>query len=189
MNRWLTVLLGVLIVFNCFLAVVMLRGMEPTPVSLDADIAQLAAEISRADEDAENYGGLIKAQALLRRSVLLQTQAMLDQKKRAWVRGIRLDYQVDGKTYQPASQLIIDSIHKKIAQQEEQLKKAEAEASASGGLIGVLALSGVMADRMTLAMLRQRLIAAEYGIPAVADLTEETPPQSPGKVMNDKDAL
>lgn len=189
MNRWLGLTLGMFIVLNCVLAFLLLRSTEPFPPELEADLAEIQAQMDAAKQDTEDYGGLIGAQAQLRMQVLQSTYAMLDQKRRALLRGVRLDYRVEGKHYNSASDTLLESLGEQLAEQERVVAQAELKAEAFGGLVGALARSTAMAEHLTLAGLRQRHIAAKYGIPALAKLEEEMPSTPLGEITNDEEAL
>lgn len=189
MIRWLTPILGALILFNCILVFLLLRGMEPLPATLETDLAEIQTQIDDAERDMAEYGGLIRAQALLRKQVLQNSYAMLDQKRRATIRGVRLNYSVEGEPYAPASSGELESLKKRLVEQEEIVEEAEAKAERYGGLVGALALSTAMTERLTLAGLRQRLLASEYGIPALSKMEESQPVSPPGEITSDEEAL
>ena len=168
---------------------------EPTREALDKDLAEVRADIKAAEQEATQYqGGAILAQIHLRRSILRNTEAMLDQKRRALLRLIELDFVVGGQRVPAPTDEQMAKVQKDIEKAEGELGRAEAQAVTSGGLIGALAKVTAETSRTSLALLKMKYYTGKYGIPLMMfDFDKATPtkapPSSPGKAVKDEDAL
>ena len=76
-------------------------GKASSTVELDSDIKTIEVELEEARIDAAAAGSnrLVAALAEQRVQILRDTNAMLNQKRKAFLRGIRLNYTVDGKEF------------------------------------------------------------------------------------------
>lgn len=173
-----------------------LVSAEPTDAMLDADLATVRSEIAAAEADATAYsGGLILAQIELRLQTLRTTEAMLDQKRRSWFRGIDLIYRVDGREHPPTTANDLATIEDELRTLSGEIARSEAEAARySGGLIQVMTLATAATQRTSLALLRMRYLTAKHGIPLYIDADSPTggagtSSPTPGAVVADPDAL
>ena len=118
---------------------------EPSTAALDADLAEVRAQLKAVDdEDAKLAGGLIKVMVGLQREVLRTTEAMLAQKRAALIRRIDLRYTVDGSPLVPVSEEKLRGIAADLEKAESELAKSEEQAARySGGLVQIMALMTV----------------------------------------------
>lgn len=195
MSRILTCVAAVLICVISAAGFLVYVHAEPSTGALDTDIAKVRVEVKAADDDAAQYnGGMIRVVIEMRRQVLLTTQAMLEQKRHAFLRRIDLRYSVDGKSAPAAPEARLQQIAGDLKRAEQKEKMDEIEAARySGGLVQAMTLVTVATDRLSIAQLDLAYYGAKYGIPLPTDLKAETKPATqsspPGKVANDKDAL
>lgn len=158
-------------------------GKEKLP-SIQKDLTELEAQIRAAEEeDARYQGGLVKTLTTVRLGLLRQTHAMLQQRAKAWFFGIGLKYTVDGKPFTPPADRreLLTAVQKQIEDTRRKLLDEEQEAGRySGGLVQALSLTTVATIRNTLAMLEQKRLALEYGLPQYVGFTniETTAPSS-----------
>ena len=163
---------------------------SPPPQALLDDLAAVRVQVQQAEKDATNAGGLLGAQMAFRLATLRSTEAMLEQRRLAWMRGIDLRYDESrpGGVVPDAERTRIEA---EIAKAEADVTQAEAEAARySGGLI--LAMLNVRAatGRVTIAQLQQTLALSRNGIPAPQLVaTAAKPPEAPGRSTSDADAL
>ncbi|WP_431271800.1 hypothetical protein [Dankookia sp. P2] len=165
----------------------------PSTASLDADLTAVRTEIAAAEADASKLGGVLAVQANLRLRVLRSTEAMLDQKRLSFLRGIQLVYRDDA----PGQSISPDAgprIEREMAAAAADLASAEAEAARySGGLILSMIMLRAETAKVTLATLRQQRAFSRYGIP-LPTLSSGSgrgaePPRAPGIAATDRDAL
>ncbi|HEU5046510.1 MAG TPA: hypothetical protein VFT64_01565 [Rickettsiales bacterium] len=183
---------GILVLLT--IGVLLVAHSEPSTYALDKDLAEVHAAIEAVNAEAAQYsGGLILIQIQLQKSVLQNTEAMLLQKRKALLRRIELGYTIDGKKSAPATTEQLDKIQKDIQEVKSKIEKTEQEAAQyNGGLIQVTLLMSAETQKMTLAALEQKYYTAKYGIPFVSvdfDTAKDKKAVSPGKIVNDKDAL
>ena len=170
---------------------------------IEGDLANVRAQIEAAKSEATQYsGGLIQALILQRLETLRLTEALLDQRRIALREGAQFTFSVPATRPDPAreAKIIQDLLNAK-----RELSEAESEASRySGGLVLALAISNVMTQRQTVAILHQAALAARYGLtianidPGAVRQTEgvevkqptpaETPQESP-KMQPARDCL
>lgn len=139
----------------------------PSTGELTADIQELNSQIAAAEDRAGNYGegSALRAMIELEIAVLSTTRAMIDQRRRAWMRGISLDYIVDGRSVEPADPETFSGIELEISSVKSKIEEARAQAAQySGGLVLAMALLEEHTNRATLAMLQQRLAISRFGI-------------------------
>jgi hypothetical protein len=175
-------------------AVVLYAHSEPSTAALDADLAEVQAQLKAVDEeDAKLAGGLIKVMVGLQREVLRTSHAMLMQKRAALIRRIDLRYTVDGSRLAPVSEEKLSEIAVDLEKAESELAKSEEQATRySGGLMQVMALVTVETNRLSLAQARLACYAAKYGfaLPAGQRVVGNAADRgSPGTVVEDMDAL
>lgn len=161
---------------------------------LNKDIQNVQQNIEEAKMEVIPYqkGGLIFLSLQLRLDTLKTTLAILEQKKHSILKGINLNFSVDGKSIKPANTETLVSIEREIQNMKQSLEQEKRQADqASGGLIGMMHLVTVATNQNTLAMLEQKYYAMKYGIPYIQSGTDpgKTEKQAPGKVVPDKDAL
>lgn len=167
MNRLLSVVLLALIGFNGWYGWYQWQHALPTKTALDGDISAVDGEIAAAQSQASSYGqgSLLQILASGRLEILNATKTMLEQKRTSLLRGISLSYTVGGKPWSAASPDELKPLADDLAAQEVKVKIAQDNASATGGLLAILAAVDVGIEQMTEAMLRQRYLAAKHGLP------------------------
>lgn len=189
------------IVFIMFLSIlsqshVFAIGGPSTDV-LDSDISSIKKKIKLSTSEANKYsGGAILSLIKMRIEIENNTLAMLEQKKSSLIRFIDLEYTIDGRSQRKITDSELKSLSDDIKSLENEIFEQEKEASRySGGIILMMKLSAIETSRMTLATLKMRLLTARHGIPifgidSSSNSTKKRPKNvSPGKVVNDKDAL
>lgn len=141
---------------------------SPSTMELDADLAAIDEEISKAESDFISYGGAIQTLSQLRLFSLQYTRAMLAQKRSSLLRFVNLTYTVDGRPVPTFSAERLSELEKEIAQQEQRVAELEIKTETVGGMLQVLALLELQTEKVTLASLRQRYLTGKYGIPLLA---------------------
>jgi hypothetical protein len=159
---------------------------EHTPQArpaLESEIAAVDSEIKDAmAEDAQVEGGLVKALIRGRLAVLQQTRAMLNQKKGAWFFGIMTHYRVDGHAFvpDPDAQQKLAGVARELEDLRSRITAQRAEAAESGGLVGALNHVTLATMRQTEAMLDQKRVALEFGLPNyLGDRVRTSEPAAP----------
>ena len=171
-----------------------LAGFGPSKEVLAADIKTVQEKIKSVGTEIEKYkGGMILNMLQMRREILKNTEAMLEQKRSSLLRMISLKYTIDGKPFQKITNAQIDALKTDISKSEKKITAQKKEASRySGGLILLMKLSAIETEGVTLASLRMRYLTAKHGIPifGVPDLDKSSSKKSaPKNVVKDKDAL
>lgn len=193
MNRILTLILVILIGANGWYAWYQWRHALPTQTQLDADITQVDRDIAEASGWRTKFaeGSLLQILADGRLSALQSTRAMLDQKRLSLLRGINIDYVVNGQAWTEASAEALKGIEAEIAVEDAKIADADIRASSTGGLLAALGQVNALIEHMNGALLRQRYLAAKYGFPyaAAVDRAATDQKKSIGKVVNAPDAL
>lgn len=135
---------------------------DPSTEQLDKDIAAVSAQIKDAETEGGQYaGGAIQSLIFVRIQVLKTTLAMLEQKRTSILRRVDLVYSVDGEEVSVNADIISSLDLDKFS---EELGRFKSEAALySGGLIQSIALVNAATTEMTLAQLRQRRLAEQYG--------------------------
>ena len=175
-------------------AALLIHWTGPSTASIDSDLKSVRTEILETQADAAKYGGgLILVEIQLRLATLQNTEAMLDQKRLSFLRGIELRY-TDGIPRAEISSDVQNQLDAEISKANADATAADAEASRySGGLIQTMALVRAATSRMTAAAASQQKVLSRYGIqiPALAPGGSQSvvAPPSPGKKTSDKDAL
>ncbi|UFQ98663.1 hypothetical protein [Pseudomonas wenzhouensis] len=133
--------------------------------ALKTEQQRVTQDITNAEAKSDQYsGGLLKGLIDMRLEVLRTNKALIDQRIHAIEARAPVTLQVIN--YAPDTALVTE-LEQNIANANEELKAARAEASLySGGLIQALKLSAVATQEQTLAMLNQRLLVARYGLAA-----------------------
>ena len=153
-------------------------GSAEDVASLRSEIAAVVAEISAAQaEDSRHTGGLIKSLVGARIAVLLETEAMLQQKLKASTFGISVTYTVDGKALVPPPNYteVLASVEQELADGMVRIRSQEAEAARfSGGLVQAISLSTLATMQQTQAMLDQKRLALKYGLPQYIGFHSQT---------------
>jgi hypothetical protein len=159
----------------CSLSWALVACEAPSTESLDKDLELVRGQLDSVNADIENYpGGAIRATLESRKQVLLNTEAMLVQKRNAILYRINMDYVVDGVRIQPASDAALASLATEIDQEERRIHEMQLEAEGSGGLIGGMKQLNVAAEQLILAQLRHRYITAKYGLPEMQRTDAQT---------------
>ena len=167
-------------------------ALGPSPEQLAADIAEIDTTLVDAREVASKYGpeSVLGVQLALRIAVLETTRAMLDQKRLSWLRGIDLEYRVEGRAMG-----LIDRETEVAAQDEIDATIASAAAAKakaalySGGLLQGLALVDEQTQLTTVALIKQRLALARLGM-SLPTTVQNAPSSLPaGQIVDDKGAL
>ena len=149
---------------------------DATRVSLDEralllkrEIGIIEEKLSRTEAEVAKYtGGLIKTVLESTAAIQRQTLEMLRQRDRSWTFGIGLRYTVDGRLFEPPSdaQALLIHLEREIADTARSIVESEAEAAKySGGLVRATTLAAGATSRQTLAMLEQRRLAIQFGLP------------------------
>lgn len=165
------------------------KAIDPVKIkALDDDIGEVERQLSDARADDARYtGGLIKSLIQLRVQTLLQTRAMLDQRRKSWLHSIEIRYTVDGKMLGPPNEADLAALATEIETTRASVLRSQTDADQySGGLIRALALSTNATERNTLAMLEQKRVSLKYGLPQfigfAADLRSGTATEAPPAV-------
>ncbi|MGH6924137.1 MAG: hypothetical protein ACRED5_10405 [Propylenella sp.] len=121
MRRWflgsISGILTAVTVAAAAFAAVGLRG--PSSADLMRDLAVVDRELALAERTLLSYRDYppIAKQIELRIAILQTTQAMLDQKRLSWLRGLKLIYRVDGTEVTPNRNVMLD-LQAKLADAE-----------------------------------------------------------------------
>jgi hypothetical protein len=194
MPKGISIALGVvMLMFSVCGALLLLVHSEPSTAALDADLAEVRAQIRAANSEDLNYlGGVLKALMSLRREIWRTTEAMLAEKRASFLRRIELNYVANGKQIVPAADERLKEILADLDGANASLSKHLAEAERySGGLIQAMLLMTVATDRLTLAQLSLAYYQAKYGIAPMVEIPRVglSVPTDLGNVVKDKDAL
>lgn len=191
-NGLIVFLLLVVTVLAAALGVV-LNEPQTSTFEIDRDRAAIRSDIEVAEVESGRYsGGLVKALIDLRVAILMNSAAMLDQKRASLVRRVSLNYSVEGRSIKEASNQELEAILDDLAQAEKKVSNSKAEAERySGGLLQSMALLKVAADDLAVSQLRLKFYTAKYGMPVpMPDLqTKELEHAPPGRVVKDREAL
>lgn len=171
-------------------AVAAINASGPSKELLEQDLADVRMNIVQVLADVENFkvGSPIRLQHEYRLATLSATEAMLDQKRLSWLRGIELTYRLTGTT-QVASVEVLSQLEEDLVAARGEVEMAEVKARTTGGLLQGFALIDVATRKMTVSVLEQRFLMAKYGIfyPEVPE--ERRRPVPLGNKATDKDAL
>lgn len=189
----MTLAFGVIVIQAAFLLWLLSVPM-PSTTQLDVDLDQVRAELKNASNESEQYGpSALKIIIEARRQTLLNTEAMLLQKRASLLRRIGLDFEIEGARIRPASDSELKEIKMEIDQAEQKLAASAKNASQySGGLVEAMAQMTVATDRVTIAELWLKFYSAKYGMPFFllkSANAEKEPALVPGNVVKDRDAL
>lgn len=175
-------------------ALAAINAKGPSVAQIDADVAEIDQEISAAQATANRYGegSVLRVQTEMQIAVLRTTRAMLDQKRRSWLRGLSLSYTVAGRPLGEAPPEKVAEAEREIAKALGDLRVAEIKVQSSGGLLQTVALVEEQTHRVTLAIAKQRVAMLRLGLglpasePGTADVAKRPPI---GRTVNDKGAL
>jgi hypothetical protein len=171
LNRFLATFLVVALAANGYLAWQLHSRIAPQTAELDADIA--AIRLARSQKTSNDT--LIRASAFERDAILAQSEAMLEQRRSAFLRFINLQYSVDGQTVKPADMEALVALDSDITTQQETLNQDRRESGRYvGGLLQTLASARVAISETTLAALAQKRLMLKYGV--VLPKTAPMPP-------------
>lgn len=148
-------------------------GHDPSPEALEAiealrnELAAVDTEVSEAEAaDAQLSGGLVDALVQARLQLLGVTRSLIQQRIHALESGAEIDVVVSGT--EPDSALATQ-LATEMERQRAEIEAARREAEQySGGLIHAMAMASVATQEQTLAMLRQRHLAAKYGLAPIS---------------------
>lgn len=162
-------------------------GTAPTApaevaVAVDAqelreEVAEIEREIAEAEAELAGYdGGLVVALIQARVETLKLTRAILENQLAAAGGGTvtEVTVPVAAPDAARAAEILQD-----IEAQMAVIRKAEAEAANAGGLVGALAVSRVLTEKLTLASLRGAWMTARYGSILPVDLPQGARVASP----------
>ena len=170
----------------------LLLEQQPSTEELESDLKNVRLQLARAAVESDKYsGGALKNLIEVRRHILLNTEAMLDQKKTSLLRRVSLGFSVNGREATPASDASLKRILQEIESADNKLSASVASAEGySGGLVQAMALITAETDRMSVAQLRLKYYSMKHGMPLLLSSAEQsqTPKESPGKSVNDRDA-
>lgn len=187
----ITFLLVCVLLLSAALAWLVVQPFQST-AKLDSDLANVAVQIKEADLESEKYRpSLIKTMIELRAQTLKNTEAMLQQKRMSFLRGLQLSYVISGNQVKPATQNQLAEIRRDIKNSEAKLAEAQARVALySGGLVQAMALMSVETERVTISQLWLKYYSAKYGLANFKIPPNATKPDAPpGRVVGDKDAL
>ena len=194
MKNVLIATMAILIMLLAAFVGVLLQEPSTSTLEIDKDRAAVAASVTQAKEEAAKYsGGFIKSFIELRVSILLVTDAMLEQKRKAIIRRITMVYPFESKPAPTASESELNDIIAEIKQAEERLAASKKEASKyTGGLVQGLALMKAETDDIAVSQLRLKFYSAKHGFPILpvaspSDAKKSTGPL--GRIVGDKDGL
>jgi hypothetical protein len=138
-------------------AAVTFRGA--TTEELMHDLAVVEREIVRAQHDLEKFSDkpVLVDQIALRLAVLQTTQAMLEQKRESWFRGLKLIYRVDGLEVIPDRDALAE-LQKRLSDTEAGMLTARRWAArADNDLAKNMALTLEQVHLLTQALIRQQM--------------------------------
>lgn len=131
------------------------------PSALRAEVVEIDREITEAEAELAGYeGGLIVTIIQARIETLKLTRAILENQAVAAAGGAvtEITLPVAAPDEARAAEILRD-----IEAQLAVIEEAEAEAAGAGGLVGALAVSRVLTEKLTLTSLRAAWMAARYG--------------------------
>jgi hypothetical protein len=173
--------------------VVMMLQQPPTTVELDGDLSVLRQQISEVESESEKYtGGAIKILLEVRKHILLNTEAMLVQKRNALIRRVSLAFAIKGRELSPATDAELKDILEEIDQADKKLSASLANAERySGGLTQAMALMSAETDKLSVAQLRLKFYSMKHGLPLIFPTSAQSqePKSAPGAIVGDRDAL
>jgi len=192
-RRQMGFMLGVIALQTIFLAW-LLAVPIPTTSELDSDLVQIRDEIKQASIESDKYApSAMKTLIEARKQTLLNTEAMLSQKRDSILRRIDLYFMINGTQLDPASNNELDGIKQEIDKAKSKLTQSVKEANQyTGGLVQSMALMTAATDEVTLSQLQLKFYSAKYGLPFFfphGDATTTQPSPAPGNVVKDRDAL
>jgi len=160
--------------------------------ALRIELTMLAEDIAASELENERYsGGLVKSLISARLAIFRQTKAMLEQRSAASSFSVNLSYTVDGKPFvlpsdakeQAANiELELTALREKIKAQEEDAKRYR------GGLVLSMKLSAIATMRQTEAMMQQRKLSLEYGLPQYIGHQVSTDAELAGETAKPKES-
>jgi hypothetical protein len=141
--------------------------------ALQGQLADLASEIAAARSDAASYkaGSVLSTLATVRAETHALTAAMLKARLAAEDTGTPIEFSMPVAMPDPEAAARIET---EVVTQQAIISKAEEEASRAGGLIQMMAISRVQAEKLTLARLRSALMQARYGAMIPAEIASST---------------
>lgn len=148
--------------------------------ALRTELEVTKKEVAAAEaQNAQYSGGVIKALIAFRLEVLKTNEALIQQRIHAIEAGAKVAVLTATTTPDPE---LAKQLEAELTKQELKVSEAEGRASASGGLVGAMALMSAATERNTLAMLRQQYLIAKHGL-ASPQLASETPTSPPPGVQ------
>ncbi len=137
--------------------------------ALQTELEQVRSEVASAeDKNAVLTYGLVKALVEARLEILKTTEALIQQRIHALESGAKITIGVAGT--EPSEDLA-KQLREEIDSQLAELDAARQEAAKYSGLIGAMKHATVATQEQSVAMLRQRHLAAKYGLPMVVPAT------------------
>ena len=122
--------------------------------------------------------------------MFLEQPEMLDQKRRAWLRGISLNYRVNGRPMRVLSNEERTELDKRRVDASREAENARREAeNYTGGLLQGLALAKEQTALLTVAMIDLQAITARWGMAVPAVPAAQSPSTPIGRNTDDKGAL
>ena len=172
-------------------SLLIVHSAGPSSAEVDRDLNSIRSEIAQTRAEIARYsGGMFLLQAQLRLQTLENTEAMLEQKRLSFLRGLKLSYRETTPRIQTDAD--IARLRDDLAKANAEIVDAEAEAARyAGGMIQSVAVLRAATGRMSAALIEQQIVLSRYGIPLPAFITDRqpSPPLPPGRVTSDKDAL
>ena len=160
----------ILLLALCIVSPACAQGPSPEDVqriaALKTELEEVRNEVAEAEKkNASLTGGLVKALVEARLEILKTTEALIQQRIHALEAGAKISVEVSGT--KPNEELAT-RLAQEIETQLKQLTEARAEADKyTGGLVAAMKQATVATQEQTVAMLRQRYLAAKYGLPIV----------------------
>ncbi len=133
---------------------------SPKAADIAAEVPIIEAAIAEAEAEAQKYtGGLLGALSQARIETLKLTRAILKKENAAEIAKLS-----PTGNFKP-DQKLANTLLGEMADASARVAEVEAEAEASGGILGALVLARLEAEKLTHAQLRMSYLHAVYGIP------------------------
>lgn len=162
------------------------------PQDLHAEVVAIEREISEAEAELAGYeGGLIVTLIHARIETLKLTRAILENRAAASGGGAITEIIVPMAAPDEARAA---EILRDIEAQQKVIEEADGEAAGAGGLVGALAVSRTLTEKLTLTQLRAAWMAARYGtivpvqVAAAPQVASTAPPASRVEGADDPDS-
>jgi hypothetical protein len=134
--------------------------------ALQSELEKVRSEIAAAEaKNASMAGGLLKALVEARTEILKTTESLIEQRIHALEAGAKITVNISGTE---PNEALARQLQLEIESQVTELKHAKQEAARySGGVMAAMKQATVATQEQTVTMLRQRYLAAKYGLPVI----------------------